>query len=321
MLPERAGESEAAVVWPCYEPAAVADLLDDVLQASIDGICIFDRDRRCTHWNTALERLTGVDASRAIGRTQADLFPDSDQQRPYSLTFSPAGSGAVIGVARKSEAGINEMLSLASHKLKTPLAAMQIHLGAQLRQLQRGLFDKDNLERSTSSAIEQAMRMADTINMLVDVSRIDSGRWKLDWSDFELSAVVRHAAQRLKHTASDNGCEVRIDVPDELPVRMDRVRMEEVLATLLANSFKHGAGKPVDIEVRPQGSQVQIVVADHGGGIAPDDLPQVFTRGPRTALGLWIAKEIVLAHRGSIDVTSSPGQGSRFTIVMPRLAA
>jgi len=302
--------------------SAVADpLLDDVLQASIDGICIFDRDRRCTHWNKAMALLTGVEGSAALGKPQGELFPDTDQQRPYSLSFLPANGGAVIGVARKSEAGINEMLSLASHKLKTPLAAMQIHLGAQLRQLQRGTFDKENLERSTSSAIEQAMRMADTINMLVDVSRIDSGRWKLDWSDFELSAVVRHAAERLKHTASDNGCEIRIDVPAQLHVRMDKVRMEEVFATLLANAFKHGAGRPVDIQVQQQGSQVQIVVADHGGGIAPDDLPEVFARGPRTALGLWIAKEIVVAHRGSIDVTSSPGEGSRFTIVVPKVAA
>jgi signal transduction histidine kinase len=102
---------------------------------------------------------------------------------------------------------------------------------------------------------------------------------------------------------------------------MDRVRIEEVFATLLANAFKHGAGHPVDVQVREQGDRVQIVVADHGGGIAADDLPEVFARGPRTALGLWIAKEIIVAHRGTIDLTSSPGQGSRFTIAVPRLAA
>ena len=298
----------------------MADLFDDVLKASIDGICVFDREHRCTHWNRAIEGLTGITADAARGKLQSELFPP-DEQRPFTLSFSPAGGGGVIGIARKSEAGINEMLSLASHKLKTPLAALQIHLGAQLRSLQRGQFEVPALERSTASAIEQSMRMADTINMLVDVSRIDSGRWKLDWSDFELGAVARHAVQRLEHTARESGCEVRADIQGALHGRWDRVRIEEVFATLLTNAFKHGAGRPVDLSLRDLGQQVEIVVADHGGGIAPEDLPKVFVRGPRTALGLWIAREIVQAHKGSIEVTSPPGDGSRFTITIPKAGA
>ena len=297
----------------------MADLLDDVLKASIDGLCVFDLDHRCTHWSPALERLSGVPAAQAIGKARHELFPEGVQQ-PFTLSFSPGASGGVVGVARKSEEGINEMLSLASHKLKTPLAAMQIHLGAQLRGIQRGNTDKEWMEKCTASAIEQSMRMADTINMLVDVSRIDSGRWKLDWSEFELGAVAKHAVDRLKHTALENGCPVRLETKGNLHGRWDRLRLEEVLATLLANAFKHGAGKPVDLLVNGEGNQVQIVVADHGAGISPEDLSQVFVRGPRTALGLWIAREIVLAHKGSIEVSSVAGDGSRFLIQLPRSA-
>lgn len=295
------------------------DLLDDVLKASIDGLCVFDRDHRCTHWNAALERLSGVPAAEAMGKLRHELFPDGEQ-RPFTLSFSATTTGGVIGVARKSEEGINEMLSLASHKLKTPLAAMQIHLGAQLRGIQRGNTDKEWMEKCTASAIEQSMRMADTINMLVDVSRIDSGRWKLDWSDFELGAVAKHAVDRLKHTAMENGCQVRLETKGNLHGRWDRARLEEVVATLLANAFKHGAGKPVDLQVTGSAADVEIIVADHGAGLAPEDLPHVFVRGPRTALGLWIAREIVLAHKGTIDVSSVAGDGSRFVIHLPRSA-
>ena len=294
----------------------VADLLDDVLKASIDGVCVFDREHRCTHWNPSMERLTGTTAEQARGRPREELLPELEQ-RPFSLSFSPSASGGIVGVARKGEEGINEMLSLASHKLKTPLAALQIHLGAQLRGLQRGQTDREWMEKCTSSAIEQSMRMADTINMLVDVSRIDSGRWKLDITDFELGSVMQHAVQRLKHTAADNGCEVRLETKGDLNGRWDRVRLEEVLATLLANAFKHGAGKPVDVNAAGSQAEVQLVVADRGPEMEADDLAQVFVRGPRTALGLWIAREIVVAHKGTIDVTSN-ADGTRFVIVMPK---
>lgn len=291
-------------------------LLDDLLAASIDGLCVFDRERRCSHWNPAMERLTGVSFAHAKGKTREELLPETEQ-RTFTVSFQPAAGGGVVGVARKTEAGITELLSLASHKLKTPLTALQIHLGALLRGVQRGQSDKAWLERSTSSAIEQAMRMADTINMLVDVSRMDSGRWKLDYVDCELGEIARRTTERLHHTAADSGCEVRVDAKGKLNGRWDQVRLEEVLATLLANAFKHGAGKPVDLALKDLGARVELVIADHGSGMPPDDLSRVFERGPRTALGLWIAKEIVTAHHGTIDVTSGDG-GSRFVIALPK---
>jgi signal transduction histidine kinase len=296
----------------------VSDLLDDVLTASVDGLCTFDRDRRCQHWSPSMERLTGVTAAQARGRTREELLPETDP-RTFSVTFQPASGGGVVGVARNTEAGITEILSLASHKLKTPLTALQIHLGGQLRAVQRGQPERAWLERSIQSAIEQAMRLADTINMLVDVSRIDSGRWRLDYTDFDLGELAQHTVGRLKHTAEDNGCEVRCEVHGVLYGRWDRVRLEEVLATLLANAFKHGSGKPVELQVSGVADQVRLTLRDRGAGLSPDEVNRVFERGPRTALGLWIAKEIVQAHRGSIEVASVAG-GSTFTVTLPRSA-
>ncbi|MBK7863108.1 MAG: PAS domain-containing sensor histidine kinase [Archangiaceae bacterium] len=291
-------------------------LLDDLLAASIDGLCVFDRVHRCTHWNAAMERITGIAPGDARGKTRDELLPE-DPTRTFSVTFQPASDGGTIGVARKTEAAITEMLSVASHKLKTPLTALQIHLGAQLRGVMRGNQDKAWLERSTQSAIEQSMRMADTINMLVDVSRMDSGRWKLDYSEFDLAELAQHTIGRLKHTASDNGCEVKLSAPGKVSGLWDRVRLEEVLATLLANAFKHGAGKPVDLALADADDQVKLTIADHGPGIEPEELPAVFQRGPRTAFGLWIAKEIVAAHHGTIEVQSGSG-GSTFTLMLPK---
>jgi len=291
-------------------------LLQDVVSASVDGVCVFDPQHVCILWSPAMERLTGVPAASAVGKQRAELLPDGDA-RPYTLLFTPAHDGGVIGIARKTEEGITELLSLASHKLKTPLTALQIHLGAQARQLQRRPPDLEALERGVGQAIEQSMRLADTINLLVDVSRIDSGRWKLDVQDFELGELVEGIVSRLKHTAAANGCEVKCKLQRVLG-RWDRARLEEVVSTLLANAFKHGAGKPVEVTLRELDTEVELAIADHGPGIEEAELSQVFERAPRTALGLWIAKELVTAHHGQLLVQSGPDIGTTFIMKLPK---
>jgi len=81
----------------------VADpLLDDLFSASIDGLCVFDRDRHCTHWSPSMERLTGLSATHATGRTREELLPETEH-RTYALSFQPTSTGGGVGVGRKSE--------------------------------------------------------------------------------------------------------------------------------------------------------------------------------------------------------------------------
>lgn len=261
--------------------------------------------------------LTGRSTADALGKLRAELLPD-DVPRTFALEASPTATGGVVCIARKSEEGVTELLSLASHKLKTPLTALQIHLGHQLRVVQRQQPEREWLEKSTTAALEQTMRLTDTINTMLDVSRIDSGRWKLEPQDFDLGQLVRDTVERLRRTANESGCDVTCTVTGDTAGRFDRVRMEEVLANLLGNAFKHGARKPVSVTLTDLGSQLKLVVEDHGVGIDSDQLAKVFERGPRTALGLWITRQIVQAHHGQITLESVPGAGSTFTITLPK---
>jgi signal transduction histidine kinase len=146
---------------------------------------------------------------------------------------------------------------------------------------------------------------------------MDSGRWKLDLQPVELASLARATVKRLEHTAGQNGCEVSFEASGEIHGMWDPLRLEQALATLLANAFKHGAGKAVDVSVTREGSRAVLKIGDHGAGIDAEAQPRVFERTPSTALGLWVTREIVQAHQGSITLQTAPGEGTCFIITLP----
>jgi len=107
----------------------------------------------------------------------------------------------------------------------------------------------------------------------------------------------------------------------------DLIRVEQVVTNLLSNAFKFGGGKPIEIAVEERGPIGRLVVVDHGIGIAPEDVERIFHRYEQAissrpvgglGLGLYIARQIIEAHGGTIRVESQPGAGSTFTIDLPK---
>jgi signal transduction histidine kinase len=132
---------------------------------------------------------------------------------------------------------------------------------------------------------------------------------------------------RLGAQARAVGVELRFEPPPEpLILFGDRLRLEQVLNNLVTNAIKYGAGRPVQLSVKEQPDTAVITVRDQGIGIAPEDQARIFGRFERATsaqqsqslgLGLFITKEIVTAHGGSIAVTSQPGHGSTFQVSLP----
>jgi signal transduction histidine kinase len=117
-----------------------------------------------------------------------------------------------------------------------------------------------------------------------------------------------------------------VNAPEALTGVWDRTRLEQVVTNLVTNAARYGHGKPIDITVAADARSVRLVVRDHGIGIAPEDQRRIFERFERAAsrnfgglgLGLYIARQIVEAHGGSIHVSSELGVGSSFTVELPR---
>ena len=162
---------------------------------------------------------------------------------------------------------------------------------------------------------------------LLDVSRITSGRLALEPEETDLGQLVGEVAERWKDAARRAGCALRIDAPQGVNGLWDRSRLDQVATNLLSNAIKFGEGKPIEIRIEPDTDRVQLIVRDHGIGIPPEDQARIFDRFERAVskqsyggigLGLWIARQIVEAHGGRIEVASEAGQGSTFRVELPK---
>jgi signal transduction histidine kinase len=216
----------------------------------------------------------------------------------------------------------DEFLSIASHELRTPLTALQLQLETMRDAL--GELDRTAVATRLAKAEKQTGRLGKLIANLLDVSRIVSGKLQLELEEFDVAEAVREVMDRFHEEAKRAGCEIEL-AAEPARGKWDRVRVEQVVTNLLSNAIKYAPGQPIHIEVRA-GEPTRLVVEDHGIGIAEEDLGRIFGRFERAAptrhygglgMGLFIAKQIVQAHGGSIEAASSPGKGARFTVELP----
>jgi PAS domain S-box-containing protein len=218
----------------------------------------------------------------------------------------------------------DEFLSIASHELKTPLTALQIELFA-LRELS-GQSGDERLSRKLARASRNADRLSRLIDMLLDVSRIATGRLTLRPEPFDLSEAVSQVAETMRGTAEQARCEFTCSAPGSIPGSWDRLRVEQVVMNLLSNAFRYGAGAPVTLAVRADSGEAILEVRDHGPGVPAADLERIFERFERGSrsrnqgglgLGLYVSREIARAHAGSIAARNLPDGGALFTVRLP----
>jgi two-component system sensor kinase FixL len=221
----------------------------------------------------------------------------------------------------------DEFLSIASHELRTPVTALQLQL--QLLQRSAGRSPEGipgSLATKLVALERQCRRIAVLVNELLDVSRLRLGRLELRLEELDLVEVAHETVSHLKEEGVRLGS--TLEVLNEGPARgrWDRVRIEQVITNLLSNAIKFGRGKPIVVGVGGDGERARVQVRDQGIGIEPEDQARIFRRFERAVptqhfgglgLGLYIAREIVEAHGGTISVASEPGSGTTFTIELP----
>ena len=183
---------------------------------------------------------------------------------------------------------------------------------------------KDFLERING----EVDRLAQMVQELSELSRIESGETPLQKSIFNAADVLDTAVQRMKPQADRAGIALSLEMPDQLPVlNGDRDRIEQVLINLIHNAIKFTQpGGTVTVSAGPYEKSLQFSVSDTGTGIPADELTRIFERfykadkarsGSGTGLGLAIAKHVVAAHGGEIWVESIEGKGSQFYFTIP----
>lgn len=220
-----------------------------------------------------------------------------------------------------------EFLSIASHELRTPLTALQLQVQLLRRLLKDDQRQANDSRRLIDGVERQVKRLSRLTIDLLDVSRISSGRFSLDTSRFDLGDLVKEVVGRFEDELRAAGSSIALDINGNLLGSWDRHRLDQVIANLLSNALKYGGGAPIHIALRADDGLVRLSVSDLGPGIAEENLERIFDRfervetAERTAglgLGLFIARQIVEAHGGTIRAVSIPGQGSTFSVELPR---
>jgi signal transduction histidine kinase len=212
-------------------------------------------------------------------------------------------------------------LTVAGHELRTPLNALKL----QLYNLERKLAVQGHRD-----AVAKAQREVDRLTALtvrlLDVARMAAGGFEVDRAPMDLAELAREAAARFEQAASTAGSPIEVEAPGPVIGAWDRTSIDQVVTNLLTNAVKFGGGGPIDVRVEKDGGTARVRVRDRGPGVAESDRQRIFERFERgvsersyggLGLGLWIARQIVTAHGGRIEVESAPGQGATFTFELP----
>jgi signal transduction histidine kinase len=239
---------------------------------------------------------------------------------------------AAAGREREMEKMRRDLIAAVSHDLRTPLASAR----ALIEAVADGVAEDPETEaRYLSSARRELMHLSRLVDDLFELARIDAGVLQLTLEASSLHDLISDTISSFQPQAESRGVRLVGEVSGDVdPVLANPPRLQRVLHNLLSNALRHTpADGTVALRAAPHGDEVRVEVADTGEGIAPEDLPRVFERSfraersrtrpdkdgaPGAGLGLAIARGLIEAHGGTMDVESTPGHGSRFRFTLRR---
>ncbi len=222
----------------------------------------------------------------------------------------------------------DELVSTVSHELRTPLTAISGALGIVAAGAAGELTEK--ADRLVRIAQRNSERLIVLVNDLLDIDKLQSGQMEFQFAEADLSEIVLAGIEQNVPYAERGGLRLQVEVPpDRVPVRVDRHRIQQVLANLISNAVKFSpAGDEVLVRLRVDGECARISVIDHGIGVPPAFRARLFERFTQhdasanrvqqgTGLGLAICKSIIEHHGGTIRLDQTTRRGATFHVELP----
>ena len=330
-----------------------------ILGSMIEGVAVISAQERVLYSNRAFSQILGLDAGQIEGRSLIEVVRQSDllaviraaltrheqisseivvgtvRPRSFAVTGTPVRAehaGAVLVMheitdLRRLERVRQDFVANVSHEFRTPLTAIQ---GFAETLLGGALDDPANRRRFVEIIRDHAARLARLTEDLLELSRIEAGKFDLEFRPVSLNHLIESCLVAAQMKAEPKQIALEVQLPAGLPpVRGDSNRLQEVLQNLLDNAVQYTpSGGRIEVSAIGKDSQCVVTVADTGIGIPQAEQERIFERFYRvdaarsreaggTGLGLSIARHIVDAHGGKLWVESEVGEGSRFHFSIP----
>ena len=322
----------------------VAPRWNDVVDRLSLGVVVAGASGRIHFRNKAAGMMsgsyTGLLVDDTVGRVLTQAREGTETRQTLELygppriavviTASPLDGGGALATIedvserRRVDAVRTDFVANISHELKTPVGALAV--------LAEALADEDDLgvvHRIADRMVDEAHRLSRTIDDLLELSRIELGEEPVR-DVVTVADVVDGAVDRARQLAEVRTIGIEVfEVPPGVRVLGDRRQLVSALGNLVENAVKYSEpGSAVQVRVRVEGSSVELMVADHGIGIPPQDHDRIFERFYRvdkgrsrdtggTGLGLSIVRHVATNHRGDVLVSSQEGEGSTFVLRLP----
>jgi len=268
---------------------------------------------------------------------EGDLIRPSGDVIPVGITYAPliSGEGKLINIIasirdithfREAEEVKSVFVSVVSHELKTPVALIKGYVGTLRRK--DVSWESDIVQDSLEVIEEEADRLTELIENLLDASRLQAGGFSLNLSEVNLYKLAEEMADRFR-TQSDQH-KISVQFPLDFPVIVgDKTRLEQVFYNLLSNAIKYSpGGGEISISGQIRAEQIIVCIQDQGTGISQEDAPHIFDRFYRAdeaakntqgaGLGLYLSRAIIEAHGGRIWIEPRPDNGARICFSLLR---
>jgi PAS domain S-box-containing protein len=274
-----------------------------------------------------LGAMTFVRATSGVRYDEEDLRFAGELAHRAAYAVENAG---LYLAAQEAIQAREDFLSVAAHELKTPLTGLMGYTQLLWQRAQHELVLSDRDRFALNVIYDQAERLHQRIESLLDLSRLQAGQFVIEPAPMDLGQLLIRVVEQVQPTLERHS--LILDCPDgPLPMLGDEGRLDEALVNLLQNAVKYSPqGGPISVNVLADVDTVRVAITDHGIGIPLSQQPLIFDRFYRgrnvrrvqsggMGIGLYVVKEIVERHAGTVEVQSNEGSGSTFTIVLPLL--
>lgn len=219
-------------------------------------------------------------------------------------------------------------IAVAAHELRNPMMPILGQIDLLITAVRADRCSLEQVEERLNRIQQTVRQYMKRAVVLLDVSRITSGKFRLEPYLCDLSILMRQVIEEFAAAAQHAGVTLKLNAPETLPGMWDRLAVEQIIDNLISNALKYGGRTPVEVAINATDRFVQIRVRDHGQGIPTQHRARVFERFERAVghneyrsgfgVGLWVVGQLVATMNGTISIDDAPGGGALFIVSLPR---